>query len=83
MKTSIILKVFLVLPIILFIDYILMIIIGFLSWFLGFGENFYCGSYCIFGKIILTVSAIFFGIIIFPDMIELFKSEKKIITSEH
>jgi len=76
MKTSIILKVFLVLPLILFIDYILMVIIGCSTSLFGFGDDFYCGSYCLLGKIILALSAIFFGIIIFPDIVEMLKKKK-------
>lgn len=56
------------LPIILFIDYILMVIIGCATCLFGFDHDFYCGSYCLLGKIILGISAILFLFIIFPDL---------------
>jgi len=76
MKASIILKVFVVLPILMFVDYILMALLGCATCLLGFGDDFYCGSYCIIGKIILVLSAIFFLFIIFPDFIKLLKNIK-------
>jgi len=82
MNGSIAIKVFLVLPVILFIDYFLMVSIGCASCLLGFGDDFYCGQYCIIGKIILGLSAIFFLIIIFPDVLKLFKDIKNAKTTE-
>lgn len=73
MKTSIFLKVFLVLPMILLADYILMILVGCVTCFFGFDEHFFCGTYCIFGKIILGLSVVFFGYIMYPEIVELFK----------
>jgi hypothetical protein len=80
MKTPIILKLFLILSILLFVDYVLMVIIGCATCLLGFSSDFYCGPYCIFGKIILTLSAVLFGAIIFPDIVKLFKPKKDIST---
>lgn len=82
MKTSILLKVFLVLPIMLFVDYILMVIIGCATCLFGFGNDFYCGTYCIFGKIILGISAILYFLIILPDLKELFNKIKNGTTAE-
>jgi len=82
MKTSIIVKVFVVLPILMFVDYILMVLLGCATCLFGFGNDFYCGSYCIIGKIILGLSAIFFLFIIFPDIKELFKKFKNATTTE-
>jgi hypothetical protein len=70
MKTSIILKAFVVLPILMFVDYILMVILGCATCLLGFGNDFYCGSYCIIGKIILGLSSMIFLFIMFPDFKE-------------
>ena len=77
MKASILIKVFLVLPLLLFVDYILMAILGCTTCLFGFEEDFYCGSFCLAGKIILALSAIVFGYIIFPDIKLIFKSKKK------
>ena len=76
MKTSILVKVFLVLPLLLFIDYILMAIIGCTTCLLGFGEDFYCGSFCLAGKIILALSALIFGYYVYPDIKGMFKVKK-------
>ena len=73
MKTSIIVKVFVVLPILMFVDYILMVLLGCATCLFGFGSDFYCGPYCFVGKIILSLSAIFFLFLIFADIKEIFK----------
>jgi hypothetical protein len=38
-------------------------------------EDFYCGSFCLAGKIILALSSIFFGYFIYPDVKAIFKSK--------
>jgi hypothetical protein len=76
MKASIIIKVFFVLPLLLFVDYILMAVLGCTTCLFGLGEDFYCGTFCLAGKIILALSAIFFGYIIFPDIKLIFKPKK-------
>ncbi len=76
MKASIFLKFFFVLPLIIFIDYLLMTIIGCATCLFGFGEDFYCGSFCLAGKIILALSAIYFGYLIYPDIKAVFKHKK-------
>ncbi len=67
MKAAIFIKVFLVLPLIMLFDYIIMILLGCSTCLFGFGEDFYCNGYCLAGKIILAMSAIFFIILIYPD----------------
>ena len=76
MKASILIKIFFVAPLILFVDYILMAILGCTTCLLGLGEEFYCGSFCLAGKIILALSAIFFGYLILPDIKAIFKLKK-------
>ena len=76
MKASVLIKVFFVLPLLLFVDYILMAILGCTTCLFGFGEEFYCGSFCLAGKIILVLSVIFFGYLIFPDIKSIFKLKK-------
>jgi len=73
MKTSILLKACFLIPLLLFVDYVIMIVIGCTTCLFGFGDDFYCGTYCIVGKIVLTASAILFLFLIFPDIKELFK----------
>ena len=82
MKTSIVLKVFFVLPLIVFVNYVLMALIGCTTCLFGLGNNFYCGPYCIIGKIILGLSLLLFGYIIYPDIAQLFKSSKNAKTKE-
>lgn len=76
MKASLFIKVFLILPLILFADYILMAILGCSTCLFGFGNEFYCGPFCLVGKIILALSAIFFGYLIFPDIKALIRPKK-------
>jgi len=73
MKPSFVVKLFLVLPLILLIDYVLMVIIGCATCLFGFGSGFYCGPYCLIGKIILILSAIFYGYLLFPEIKALLK----------
>ncbi len=68
MKASIYLKIFFTLPLILFVDYVLMAIIGCTTCLFGIGDEFFCSSFCLTGKIILALSAIFFGYLIYPDI---------------
>ncbi|MCX6325150.1 MAG: hypothetical protein NT144_00660 [Bacteroidia bacterium] len=76
MKVSIFLKIFFVLPLIVFVDYLLMALIGCTTCLFGLGEEFYCGPFCLAGKIILALSAIFFGYLIYPNIKAIFKSER-------
>lgn len=68
MKTKLIVKLIIVLPFILMIDYIIMVLLGCASCLFGTGENFQCNSYCIIGKSILLLSALLFGYYISDDV---------------
>jgi hypothetical protein len=81
MTASIIAKVFLILPLILLIDYVLMIVLGCTSCRIGLGEDFYCGTYCLIGKGILLLSAGVFIFLIFPDLKLLIKHKKNVQTN--
>ena len=70
---SLIIKFLLILPLIILIDYILMVILGCSTCLFEFGNDFYCGTYCIIGKILLGVSALFFIYLIYPDIKKLFR----------
>ncbi len=82
MKTTLLLKIGFMFPLLLFVDYILMAIIGCASCLFGLGDDFYCGPYCIVGKIILGLSGLFFVILISPDIAKMFKSTKNVATTE-
>jgi len=69
MKTEILSKVLLLLPTILFVDFLLMTLLGCLTNQLGFGEDFYCGLFCDIGKGILLLSALIFVYLLLPETI--------------
>ena len=69
MKTEILSKVLLLLPTILFVDFLLMTLLGCLTNQLGFGEDFYCGLFCDIGKGILLLSALIFVYLLLPKTI--------------
>jgi len=68
MKAAILVKVFLVLPLILLADYLIMAALGCSTCLFGFGDEFYCGPFCILGKIIIALSVAFFGYLIYRDV---------------
>jgi len=72
MKTSLFLKVVIGLPVVVFIDYLLLAILGCVSCLLGFGDDYFCGSYCLFGKAILVISALLYGWFLIPEIRKLF-----------
>jgi len=82
MKASLMRNFFVVLPVILFVDYFLMVLLGCASCLFGFGNDFYCGSYCLVGKLILLLSAIFFVYLIYPDIAHLMKSGRNATTTK-
>jgi hypothetical protein len=75
MKVTFLFKIFVFLPVILFVDYLLMAIIGCTSCLFSLGDGFYCGPFCLAGKIILALSAIFFGYLIYPDIKAILKAK--------
>ena len=76
MKTSIIAKVCLILPLILIIDYVIMIVLGCGACRFGMGNDFYCGPYCFIGQGILLLSAVLFIYVLYPDLKILIKHKK-------
>jgi hypothetical protein len=76
MKTSLLTKVVLVLPLIIFGDYMLMVLLGCASCLFGPDEHYYCGPFCIAGKIVLVLSAIYFLYLIYPDIKGTLKDRK-------
>ena len=82
MKASLLVKFLLVLPLILLVDYILMALLGCTTCLFGLGNEFYCGPFCLAGKIILALSALFFGYLIYPEIKEMIKSRKNVKTPE-
>jgi len=82
MKASFFVKLFFVLPLILFVDYILMAILGCTTCLFGLGNEYYCGSFCLTGKILLALSALFFGYLIYPEIKFMINSKKNVAAAE-
>jgi len=76
MKASLFIKIFLVCPLLLFVDYLIMAILGCTTCLFGLGNEFYCGPFCLAGKIVLALSAVFFIYLVYPDIKAIFKTKK-------
>ena len=64
------------LPLLFFVDYLVMIIIGCTSSLFSFTDNFYNGAFCTIGKSVLALSLIGYILIIAPDIKSLVKNLK-------
>ena len=82
MKTSLVLKLFFILPILLFANYLLMALIGCVTCLFELGDDFYCGPYCLIGKIALGLSVLFFGYLLFPEIASIIKNLKNVTSSK-
>lgn len=82
MKIPLMTKILMVLPLILFVDYLIMVLLGCASCLVSFGDGFYCGTYCIIGKIVLLLSLVFFGYLIYPDISSMLTTSKNGQTQE-
>ena len=82
MKGSLLFKMVFILPVLIFADYLIMVLLGCATCLFGFGKDFYCGDYCLIGKIILFLSAVFFIYIIYPDVKALINNKKNATTTE-
>jgi hypothetical protein len=68
METRFLHKNFLVLPLMPIADYVLMLLLRCSSCLFGFDDDFYCGTYCLPGKVMLMLSALFFIILFSPEI---------------
>jgi energy-coupling factor transporter transmembrane protein EcfT len=76
MKTKLFLKLVIGLPLVIFVDYVLMAILGCVTCLLGFGDDYYCGSYCLVGKALLLFSAVLFAWFLFPEIKKLYHAKR-------
>lgn len=76
LKASFLIKLFLVLPLLIFADYVIMAILGCTTCLFGLGNEFFCGPFCIAGKIILVLTAVLFGYLIYPDIRGMIKAKE-------
>ena len=82
MKSSVFIKLFFILPVVIFGEYMLMIIFGCVSSMFNPDEDFYCGPFCIVGKIILVLTVFLSGFYLFPEVRAFIKSHKNGQTSK-
>jgi len=78
MKSALFLKIIIGLPLVIFVDYLVMAVLGCVSCLFGFGESYFCGSYCILGKGILLLSAVLYGWFLFPEIRKAVKAKKQV-----
>ncbi|MCA1757373.1 MAG: hypothetical protein LC649_07950 [Bacteroidales bacterium] len=76
MKKLLWFKLLVVLPLIIMADYLIMAFVGCTTCLFGLGDDFYCGPFCLAGKILLLLSAGLFFFYIFPDIRALLKKEE-------
>lgn len=75
---DIVLKSLVVLPIIAFVDYIIMIVIGYAGVVFGFKNTFYECTFCTIAKIVFTVSLLAFLFMIIMDVVPYIKKRKQL-----
>jgi len=63
MKTSLI-ELLLVIPAILFLDWVIMVVVGFISNIFGANDDFFCTIYSDFGIALLVISFLFVAYLI-------------------
>ena len=82
MKSQLAIKVFVIFPGLLLLDYVFMILLGCTTCLIGLGNDFYCGPYCLIGKIILGLTMFLFFFLIFPNIKAIFKTNKNASSAE-
>jgi hypothetical protein len=81
MKTTLLIKVLLGLPLILIVDWVLMTVFGCGASFMGAGNDFFCGTYCLIGKGVLLLSAVLFLSLFVPEIKKFLIHKKNAETS--
>ena len=82
MKNLLLIKVCLIFPVLLFSSYTVMAALGNIASFMGCSNDFFCGPFCLIGKIVLGLSAILFFFLIFPDIKSILNILKNAPTKE-
>ena len=72
------LKSLVILPIIAFLDYVIMIIVGCTGSLIGYTNNFYECTFCTIGKVILTISVLAYVFMLFYD-VRMFVKNRKLV----
>jgi hypothetical protein len=76
MEAKLAFKFLVILPLILFVDYLILVLLGCTGCIFGAGDNFTCGIYCIIGKITFALSGLFFLYLIFHDLKKIYQERK-------
>lgn len=75
---NIILKALVILPIIVFVDYIIMIVVGCSGSLFGFNSTFYECTFCTIGKSLFLVSLLAFLVVVSLDIISHYKQRNQV-----
>ncbi len=67
-KNKLVFKIVFGLPVLIFFDYLIIVILGCASCLFGFGDSYYCGTYCYIGKCLILISLLLFGWYLYPDL---------------
>ncbi len=70
------LKSLVLLPVLFFVDYVIMIIIGCVTCYFGCASDFYDCTFCNIGKFVLAASLILFIAALIPDVKSLLANKK-------
>jgi len=68
MKNAMMFRICFIIPLVIFILYVVMILLGSVAHVVGCGDGFYCGAFCTVGKVLLGLSVV---LIFFPEIKEL------------
>jgi hypothetical protein len=82
MKSQLAIKIFVIFPAFLLLNYVFMIFLGCTTCLLEFGNDFCCGPYCLIGKIILGITAVLLFFLIYPNIKALFKTPRNAPSTE-
>lgn len=75
---NIVLKALVILPIIAFVDYLIMIVVGCTGSYFGFDSNFYECTFCTIGKGVLSISLLAFLFVISLDTISHYRQRNQV-----
>jgi hypothetical protein len=78
----ILVKVFFLVPLLLFVSFVLIALVGCLGDALCLSGKFYCGAFCIFAKSVLGLAAVLFLFFLTPEVFQLFKKLRNAASSK-
>jgi len=72
-------KSLVIIPLIAFVDYFIMILVGCSSCVFRFSNNFYECTFCKIGKVVLLLSVLAYTLILFFEIRMFFRNKKAIV----